>query len=107
MDRKRRILIVSFLNCIPEKCIGRQERQEPGKGLRFESYSSIFLTVSIHEDITTHGGKGRNFLSRWKEEDLNYNKSPLLYRQEGEAATVAMQMKGKITTVIILSGGQY
>ena len=53
-----------------------RERPELGRGL----YSicictKAILTVSIHEDIT---GKGRNFLTRWKGEDLNY-KFPLLY----------------------------
>jgi hypothetical protein len=63
MERKGRILLVSFLNCPSEKCIGRQgkagkdrERQELGA----ESYVlatvslEAILTVSIHEDITGH-----------------------------------------------------
>ena len=69
----------------------------------------------------THGGKGRNFLTRWKGEDLNYKYiQEKKYRKAcggtGETATVAifwgmtytnsshnipksMQMKAKITTL--------
>jgi hypothetical protein len=71
MNRKRRILIASFLNYIPEKCIGRQGKTGAGRGTTL-----AILTVSILQ--ATHGGKGRNFLTGWKGEDLNY-KFPLLY----------------------------
>jgi hypothetical protein len=61
-----------------------RERQELGKGLTmYESYShSPFMkTLRIQ---ATHRGKGRNFLTRWKREDLNY-KFPLLYPGRGSS----------------------
>jgi hypothetical protein len=71
-----------------------RERQELGKGLYVRKLFSRCPFMTTLQ--ATHGAKGRNFLTRWKGEDLNY-KFPLLYIVSrkacggtGEAATVAI-----------------